>query len=362
MDLLAYLPVVITLLVSVLVLTSLYWLLLRRSPDLGSERKFSRQLLLMLLTLVGIIVVIMVLPISEESRNQLLGLVGLLVSAMIALSSTTIVSNLMAGLLLRMNKPFRLGDFVQVEQHFGRVSDRGLFDTEIQTEAREFITLPNAYLLTHPIITTRGSGAVVSTTLSLGYDVHHATIEPLLLAAAENSGLSEPFVHVLELGDYSVTYRVSGFLTEVKRLLAARSHLRCHVLDSLHQHGVEIVSPAFMNQRPLPAEQKVIPKRVVTLNPKSSDQESAGESMVFDKAERAEQLEREKGIALARIAECEEALKQADSDDKKVRYKQQLEAAQVDLQLLESSAKELKEKDMVIDQITVTLAPEKTSQ
>src|SRR5690606_32831704 len=95
--------------------------------------------------------------------------------------------------------------------------------------------------------------------LSLGYDLSWHAIEALLKQAAEKAGLEEPFVQVRELGDYSVRYRVAGFLPEVKYLLTERSNLLKHVMDELHGHGVEIVSPSFMNQRRLAEDRKMIP-------------------------------------------------------------------------------------------------------
>ena len=44
------------------------------------------------------------------------------------------IGNVMAGLMLRAVRNFRTGDFVRVEKHFGRVTERGLLHTEIQTE------------------------------------------------------------------------------------------------------------------------------------------------------------------------------------------------------------------------------------
>jgi len=40
-------------------------------------------------------------------------------TGVIAFSSTTIVANLMAGLVLRMTQPFHTGDFIQAGEHFG---------------------------------------------------------------------------------------------------------------------------------------------------------------------------------------------------------------------------------------------------
>ena len=47
--------------------------------------------------------------------------------------------------------------------------------------------------------------------------------------------LKDPFVQVLDLGDFSVTYRVAGLLEDTKRLLTFRSRLRVAMLDCLHK-------------------------------------------------------------------------------------------------------------------------------
>jgi small conductance mechanosensitive channel len=235
------------------------WFLIGRHADLASERKFPRQIVLLGLTIVGLVIIVLSLPISESSRNRLIGLIGLLASGILAFSSTTVVANLMAGILLRVTRPFGIGDFIRVGDHFGRVSERGLFDTEIQSESRELVAIPNTFLISHPVTAIRSSGTVISLSLSLGYDVHHSRIEPLLVMAAQESGLQEPFVHILELGNYSVTYRISGILTEVKWLITARSNLARTVLDTLHGHGIEIMSPTYMNQRRLADDKKVVP-------------------------------------------------------------------------------------------------------
>ncbi len=192
-----------------------------------------------------------------------------MISGTFAFSSTTIMANLMAGVMLRMTRPFRTGDFIRVESYFGRVAERGLLDTEIQDESRELIAIPNTYLISHAVTVVRSSGTIVSTTLSLGYDVHHLVVEPLLLRAAERARLEDPFVHVLELGNYAITYRVSGLLVEVKNLLTVRSNLCREILDVLHEEQIEIASPTIMNQRRWPEETKLIPAR--SMSPSEPD-------------------------------------------------------------------------------------------
>lgn len=330
----AFLPLLLTLLIILLLLGLAHWLLLARHPNLGNERRFPRQLILLGLTLLALVIIIFTLPIESGARNQILGLLGLLVSAAVAFSSSNILANLMAGVLLRMTRPFRIGDFIRVGDHFGRVSERGLFDTEIQTENRELIALPNTLLVSQPVTTTQSSGAIVFTTLSLGFDVHHSTIEPLLIKAAARSGLQEPFVHVLEIGDFSVQYRISGFLDESRRLISARSDLCRAVLDVLHGAGIEVLSPTHMVQRRLAEGVQVIPAEPGRI--RAQDKMDA-ENLVFDKAELAERLSSERKGLRAEIEALEDEIKTAESEAREA---------------LLSTLEQLRERLQTLEQVT----------
>lgn len=261
----------------------------RRAKRLDHKQNFLRQMTLLAIGIVSAVSLLIALPIDSSIKDQLLGLFGLVVTGMIALSSTTFVSNAMGGLMIRSIGSFRSGDFIKVGEHFGRVSERGLFHTEIQTKSRELTTLPNLYLISHAVSVVRNSGVIVSTNVSLGYDTDNSVVEPLLKTAAENAGLADPFVRVTELGDFSVVYRVAGLLEDVKQLMAAESKLNIQVLDTLHDAGIEIMSPNAMMQRPLDPSKSLIPP--VRRKSKEAVSEADGEepeSIIFDKAEEAE--------------------------------------------------------------------------
>jgi len=253
--------------------------------------QFRRQLTVLVLSFIGLIVVILTLPVSESTIGQLLGLLGILLSAAIAFSATTFVGNIMAGLMLRAVKNFRPGDFIRVGEHFGRMSDRGLFHIEIQTEDRDLTTLPNQYLVNNPVKVIRSSGTLVTADVSLGYDVSRVVVERVLLEAATDAELEEPFVYIMELGDFSVTYRIAGLLTEVKSLLSTRSRLHEMMLDRLHAVGIEIVSPNFMNQRVLDKDVRFVAKPA-PIKVAAEPMKPPPEAVVFDKADEAESLEK----------------------------------------------------------------------
>ncbi|MCF8198863.1 MAG: mechanosensitive ion channel family protein [Sulfuritalea sp.] len=254
-----------------------------------AESKLPRQVTVMALAMVGVVMAILALPVGEETKGHLLSLLGLLLTAIIAMSSTTLASNAMAGLMLRAMRSFRTGDFVRVGTHFGRVTEIGLFHTEIQTSNRDLTALPNAFFVSNPATVVRHSGTIIETTLSLGYDVPHHRAEELLLKAAKSTGLEDPFVLILELGNFSITYRIAGFLSETKRLVSAGTVLRREVLDTLHRAGVEIASPTLMSQRRLGEGEKLLPKERIGYREKR--ERSLPEDIVFDKAEEAERFE-----------------------------------------------------------------------
>ncbi len=337
------LPPLVVVVGVVAVLWGVHWFLIGRHANLGDERKFPRQIVMIGLALVGLVALILSLPIDESSRNRLLGLIGLLASGILAFSSTTVVSNLMAGILLRVTKPFGIGDFVRVGDYFGRVSERGLFDTEIQSETRELIAIPNSFLISNPVTAIRGSGAIVSATLSLGYDVHHSRVEGLLVTAAKESGLDEPFVQILEMGNFTITYRISGVLTEVKWLITARTNLYRSVLDVLHRDGVEIMSPDFRNLRMLPEDRKIVPVMVQEM---SQEKQVVVEDIVFDKAEQAEQIYSENRELLGKIEEMERSLKEASGEEEE-RIRKRIEEARKRLEVLEQKSGELGLEDHV---------------
>ena len=258
----------------------------RWKDDAGLQFRF--QLIMLALTFAGLLSMILTLPVSSDTRGDLLSLIGILLSAAIALSSTTFIGNMMAGIMLRGVKSARPGDFITVADLTGRITEMGLLHTEVQTEFRDLVTVPNLYMVTQPMQVVRSSGTIITSDVSLGYDVSHTDVSAILSEAAVHAGLTDGFVHVRELGDFSVTYRAAGLLEDVKSLISARSRLKEAVLDALHAAEIEIVSPTFMNTRALSEGTVFVPQ----VTRKAAGRVVAqAEDVAFDKAEQAASAE-----------------------------------------------------------------------
>jgi len=282
------------------------------------SRQHSRQLIMVAVWLIALILAVLIMPVGDQMRGQLLSFLGILLSATIALSSTTLVGNAMAGLMVRSLRSFHVGDHVRVGDHYGRISNMDLLHVEIQTEDRDLTTLPNLYIVSNPVTVLRASGTFLHVEVSLGYDVPRQKVEAALLQAAEKTELETPFVQIRELGDYSVQYRVSGLLTDISKLVATRRKLRANTLDALHDAGIEIVSPNFMNTRVL-ADGQIIRPEGPQAETESNDHPDPDE-VVFDKAKRAEELAELKESYTEqsqRLLEIEQELKKAGPGDER---------------------------------------------
>jgi len=293
-----------------------------------SDWSIIRTMILFSIAIVGLFSIILSLPMSESIRNQITNLIGIVVSAVLALSSATFIGNALAGVMLRTINSFGPGDFISVNEHFGRITERGLFHTEIQTETRDLTTLPNLYLATNPVNVTRLSGTFIKGVCSLGYDVNRQKVETALLDAAERAGLKDAFVRITELGDFSIVYTVAGLEENIKTILSSQSRLNAMMLDALHDADIEIVSPSFMNQRQV-ADTVFIPTK--PRRHEEVEETDAPEDKIFDKAEEAEAIEKYK-VSLVEIEvhikQCTEDIKNATDDAQKESLTKQLESYQ----------------------------------
>ena len=127
-------------------------------------------------------------------------------------------------------------------------------------------------------------------------------------------------------------------LKEVKLLITTGSDLRKAMLDCLHEAGIEIVSPAFMNQRPLPPDQAIIPKMPAKdTKPSPVSTSDAPENVIFDKANEADRIENLKDHReqlLTRVKELEASLDKLEGSEK-TQAEQEIEAGNARLKGLD---------------------------
>lgn len=279
--------------------------LFKKIKTTASAGNIAKNSISLVLVIVGLLIIILSLPIDGSLKGQILGLFGIIISAGIALSSTTILGNLIAGFMNNSMNRFRNGDLIKIDDFHGRVITKSIFHTEIQLEDSNFITIPNLYIANNPVKLIRKSNTVISTTVSLGYDISRVKIEEALKKAALETGLKDPYVYITSLGDFSVVFKIHGFLDDSSKYFSTSSLLNSKVMDFLHDANIEIVSPTFMNQRKAD-DIEFIPE---STHPKTNAKsEKSPEELIFDEAIKSEKIETKKDY-INKIEQKQKSLK-----------------------------------------------------
>lgn len=200
---------------------------------------------------------VMIWPLLPSSNSEVFQGVSVFIGVIVSLGSSSIVGNVMAGMVMTYMRPFRIGDFIRYGDTEGFVIEKTVLVTRIRTRKNDVITIPNANLLTSQTsnytVAAHSFGIIVHDKVTIGYDMKWRNIEQLLLDAAANTqGIlktPKPFVMVTALDDYYVEYEINAYTHEADKLPAVYNGLRRNILDIFHKAGVEIMSPHIYAHR-----------------------------------------------------------------------------------------------------------------
>ena len=212
----------------------------------------TRRIVSVLIWGFGIAVAYPYLPLAESDSFK--GL-SVMFGFMLTLGSAGVVTQMMSGLVLIYSRALKVGDFVSIGDVMGVVKETGVLSTKIINMRNEEVTIPNAVLVGNSIKNfTSGAdeGAMVSTTVTIGYDTPWRQVEAMLINAAERThGLRKqpkPFVAQKALQDFYVEYELFIQLDKPLGRVRILSELHGHIQDEFNIHGVQIMSPHFVLQ------------------------------------------------------------------------------------------------------------------
>lgn len=201
--------------------------------------------------------IVMIWPLLPSSNSEVFQGVSVFIGIIVSLGSSSIIGNVMAGMVMTYMRPFHVGDFIKYGETEGFVIEKTMLVTRIRTRKNDVITIPNSNLMSSQTanytFAAQNYGIIVHTKVTIGYDVRWQEIRQLLLDAAHaTKGLRqhpEPFVLVTALDDYYVEYEVNAYTNQYEKLSLIYSELRHNILDSFHSNGVEIMSPHIYAHR-----------------------------------------------------------------------------------------------------------------
>ncbi len=192
---------------------------------------------------------------------------SVLLGLMVSIGASSIVGQAAAGLILMYTRTYRPGEYVRLGEHEGTVVEMGMFTTRVRTGLGEELSVPNSFALStvskNFSRVVKGTGFVLDTTVTIGYDAPWRQVHAMLIEAAGRTPgvLSVPAPHVFQtaLSDFYVEYRLvcQAVPGEPRSRAEVLSVLHANVQDVFNEYGVQIMSPHYLGD---PASPKVVPK------------------------------------------------------------------------------------------------------
>ncbi|MGE0639782.1 MAG: mechanosensitive ion channel family protein [Thermoanaerobaculia bacterium] len=203
-------------------------------------------------------------PFIPGSSTRAFQGLSVLIGLVVTLGSAGLINHVLAGWVILFSRGMRVGDYVRIGEHEGKVLTLGVLATRLLTPRNQELVLPNA-VVTGTVSTNFSRQASpescwVTVSVTIGYDAPWRQVEAMLKrAAAATEGVrDEPAPLVLQraLSDFYVEYDLVVEV-ELERRATVVSALHGAIQDQFNEYGVQILSPHFLSQ---PERSVVVPK------------------------------------------------------------------------------------------------------
>ena len=229
-------------------------------------RRHSPQLFLRLIpySIIGFIVYhisqnLWALPVREMATTLGIG------SVVIAFALQATLSNLVSGLLMIANSPFKTGDWVRVGDIEGQIAGVNWRYTEIVDWQGNLVVFPNGAMADGSIynFSRPNTETLIAHTLQFGMETPPNDIKALLMTTlAKTPNIAkepEPLIYISELSNPLITYGVEYWITDFASKDSIKGDFLTRVWYAARRSQIRIPLPMqeFIARRPAPKDASI---------------------------------------------------------------------------------------------------------
>lgn len=242
---------------------ALAWIDMKRRSTLVDDRATAGTLGIISIIVRGLIwSVVLLLTLDNLGVNITTLVAGLGIGGIaIALAVQNVLGDLLASLSITLDKPFVLGDSLQVDNFNGKVENIGLKSTRLRSVDGEQIIMPNSDLLKSRM---RNFGRMqerrVLFTIGATYETPRAKLEKIpgmvraIVEAQANVRLER--CHLARLNAYSIDYEVVYFmlLADYNAYMDTQQRIILDVIEAFEREQIEFAYPTQRQVTSLPPD------------------------------------------------------------------------------------------------------------
>ena len=159
------------------------------------------------------------------------------------------LGNLFAGLAIQIEKPFRVGQWVQFGDREGQVQEITWRATKLRTKSGQFLIVPNSVISKEPVINHSEPTIPTRIDVEIGasYNSPPNEVKRAMMEAMANSPLvmkaPEPQVVIKGFGASSIDYLAQFWIEDYAIDRTARDQVRTNLWYTFRRHNIEIPYP-----------------------------------------------------------------------------------------------------------------------
>ena len=233
---------------AIMVAFYLLWLLarlvlrftLRRKVD-ATTFSFVETIVKFSLFVIGAITALDSAGIKTSALLTSLGIAGLT----IGFAARDALSNLISGILIFIDRPFVLGDLVEIDDAYGKVERITLRSTRVVTSDGRMLAVPNTEIINKTVASyTNFPHLRIDIGVTVGVNENLDDIRQLLLALVKDDPVlmtdPAPRVVLTALNDFNNTLELQVWLDDERRHVEKRFELREKMFNALTRAGVDM--------------------------------------------------------------------------------------------------------------------------
>ena len=208
------------------------------------------------LLIIGIVTALDSAGIKVSAVLASLGIAGLT----IGFAARDSLSNIIAGVLIFIDRPFVIGDLVEIEGMYGEVEKITLRSTRIVTSEGKMLAVPNTEIINKTVASyTNFPHLRIDIPVSIGVSENIEEARRVLLELVGDQSVyldaPKPRVVVKALNDYNVELELQAWIHDERQHVTRRFKLREQVYNTLNRKGIEMpfetitINPLTINER-----------------------------------------------------------------------------------------------------------------
>ncbi|GAB1858525.1 mechanosensitive ion channel [Flavobacteriaceae bacterium MHTCC 0001] len=213
---------------------------LKRMQVSDTMRPFLLSLLSTILKIALLFTAISILGVELSGLVTIIAAMGFA----IGLSLQGSLGNFASGILILFIKPYKVGDWIQIEEKFGKVEEIGIFNTVLITPGNKTLIVPNSKI-TDDVVTNFSKKGVVRLELSvhIPYSVDFPEVKIIILEAlGQLSVLIEkpsPEIGIENFDSHSIQLAVRPYTTPDHYWEATFQSYQA-IKSAFHKNGIQV--------------------------------------------------------------------------------------------------------------------------